>query len=233
MKLKYYLRGLGIGILVTAVIMGVSSGKHKESLTDQEIKERAAALGMVEPGGSLADLSTDESDDADESDDTPEPGGAIDSDEMEDTEEAVATATPSASPQASTSASPAATATSASPSTKSTASTSPSATPSDRTSPSATPSASPDSAAVSASPSKSPASPRTDVTDSNSFSLVIQSGDSSYSVAQKLENAGIVASASDFDSYLCSKGYDRRLRTGTYVIPMDAGPAEIAEILVP
>ena len=50
MKLKYYLRGLGIGILVTAVIMGVTQGSRKETLSDREIRERAAALGMVEPG---------------------------------------------------------------------------------------------------------------------------------------------------------------------------------------
>ena len=56
MKLKYYLRGLGIGILVTAVIMGVTQGSRKETLSDREIRERAAALGMVEPGNSLADL---------------------------------------------------------------------------------------------------------------------------------------------------------------------------------
>lgn len=45
MKLKYYLRGLGIGILVTALIMGATDGKE---LTDEEIKARAIQLGMVE-----------------------------------------------------------------------------------------------------------------------------------------------------------------------------------------
>ena len=46
MKLKYYLRGLGIGILVTAVIMSVTN-KPKE-MTDAQIKMRARELGMVE-----------------------------------------------------------------------------------------------------------------------------------------------------------------------------------------
>lgn len=46
MKLKYYLRGLGIGILVTAVIMGIASGKRK--MTDEEVRARARELGMVE-----------------------------------------------------------------------------------------------------------------------------------------------------------------------------------------
>ena len=47
MKLKYYLRGLGIGIAITALIMGISLG-GKESLSDAEIKEKALQLGMVE-----------------------------------------------------------------------------------------------------------------------------------------------------------------------------------------
>lgn len=44
MKLKYYLRGLGIGIIVTAVIMGISSGGKTEKLTDAQILARAKEL---------------------------------------------------------------------------------------------------------------------------------------------------------------------------------------------
>lgn len=47
MKLKYYLRGLGIGIVVTAFVFMITSGK-KEALSDAEIRERAAKLGMVD-----------------------------------------------------------------------------------------------------------------------------------------------------------------------------------------
>ena len=37
MKLKIYLRGLGIGIIVTALIMGISLG-GKEEMTDEEVE---------------------------------------------------------------------------------------------------------------------------------------------------------------------------------------------------
>lgn len=47
MKLRYYLRGLGIGIVVTALIMGIT-GKDSVALTDAEIKAKAYELGMVE-----------------------------------------------------------------------------------------------------------------------------------------------------------------------------------------
>ena len=47
MERKYYLRGLGIGIVMTAIIMGIAlSGNHK--MTDEEIIARAKELGMVE-----------------------------------------------------------------------------------------------------------------------------------------------------------------------------------------
>lgn len=47
MKLRYYLRGLGIGVIVTALLMGFVT-REKLPLTDAEIKARARALGMVE-----------------------------------------------------------------------------------------------------------------------------------------------------------------------------------------
>ena len=46
MKLRYYMRGLGIGIVVTAILMGVTINGKTEKLTDAEIIERAEALGM-------------------------------------------------------------------------------------------------------------------------------------------------------------------------------------------
>ena len=48
MKLKYYLRGLGIGVIVTTIIMAIALSRKSEALTDAQIKERAAELGMVE-----------------------------------------------------------------------------------------------------------------------------------------------------------------------------------------
>ena len=46
MKLKYYLRGLGIGILVTAAILTIVY-LTKGSMSDSQIMKRAAQLGMV------------------------------------------------------------------------------------------------------------------------------------------------------------------------------------------
>lgn len=171
MKLKYYLRGLGIGILVTAVIMGVTQGSRKETLSDREIRERAAALGMVEPGNSLADLEAAETPAATEI--------------PEATETPAATETPEAAE---------------------------------------TPAATPE---VTARPTQKPAEKE----EGSSYTFEIQAGDSSYQVAYRLQQAGLVADARDFDNYLCSKGYDRKLKTGSYEIPETATEEEISEIL--
>ena len=45
MKLKYYMRGLGIGIIVTTLIFSLSG--YRKPLSDTEIMDRALKLGMV------------------------------------------------------------------------------------------------------------------------------------------------------------------------------------------
>ena len=47
MKLKYYLRGLGIGIIITTIILMIAHSGYTKELTDEEIIARAERLGMV------------------------------------------------------------------------------------------------------------------------------------------------------------------------------------------
>lgn len=49
MKLKYYLRGLGIGIIVTTIILAISFSKRQVEISDEQVMVRALALGMVMP----------------------------------------------------------------------------------------------------------------------------------------------------------------------------------------
>ncbi len=49
MKLKYYLRGIGIGVLVATFIMTVSSMVHNNNLSDEFIIKEAQKLGMIMP----------------------------------------------------------------------------------------------------------------------------------------------------------------------------------------
>lgn len=45
MKLKYYMRGLGLGIILTTLIFAI--GVNQEKLSDKQIINKAKALGMV------------------------------------------------------------------------------------------------------------------------------------------------------------------------------------------
>ncbi|MCR4694236.1 MAG: hypothetical protein K5773_02795 [Pseudobutyrivibrio sp.] len=74
MKLKYYLRGAGIGIIIATLIFSISSfykdsySKATHSLSNEEIIERAEKLGMVmaEDGGGSDDSAEESSLKADE-----------------------------------------------------------------------------------------------------------------------------------------------------------------------
>jgi hypothetical protein len=72
LKLKYYLRGLGIGIIVTTLIFAISIQSRGGIMTDDRVVERAKELGMVIPttddDGTEAEESTET-----EADTTPQP----------------------------------------------------------------------------------------------------------------------------------------------------------------
>ena len=74
MKLKYYLRGMGIGIILTAIVMGFALGGRKTTISDAEVIERAKALGMIDGNGVL-DSGTDSSEVS--LDDSLTPGSAL------------------------------------------------------------------------------------------------------------------------------------------------------------
>ena len=54
MKLKYYLRGLGIGVLVTTIILTIAHHAQRK-MSDADIIERAKELGMVMEEDTLFD----------------------------------------------------------------------------------------------------------------------------------------------------------------------------------
>ncbi len=54
MDLRSYLRGLGAGLFIAAVLMGIATGRNNAQMSDAEVKERAKALGMVEENGTLS-----------------------------------------------------------------------------------------------------------------------------------------------------------------------------------
>ena len=212
MNLKYYLRGLGIGIIVTALIMGFGTSGRKETLSSEEIKERAKALGMTEERTVLSDTITGQQMNSEGEGDLEEPEAAATS---TPTSQPVATPTPSATEE------PIAT-----PSPDKTVEPTKEPTPSATIDPAAVPTAEP-----TAVPKGKPVEAEGAVQSSEKISIQVNSGDGSLTVCKKLEEAGLVASASEFDSYLYQNGYDKRLGTGTFEIPANADQEQIARIL--
>lgn len=65
MKLKYYLRGLGIGIIVTTIILAISFGGKEDDIDNipvEEVIAKATMLGMVMPEEETETFSTEQQD---------------------------------------------------------------------------------------------------------------------------------------------------------------------------
>ena len=72
MKLKYYLRGLGIGILITTIIFIIGIHVNQDQMfSDEEVIRRAKALGMVmdeTDGKTINELDKDKKQDSESKD---------------------------------------------------------------------------------------------------------------------------------------------------------------------
>lgn len=215
MKLRYYLRGLGIGIVITALLMGLTKGSAKETLSDDEIIARAEALGMVQSSVLSSDLNheeqgedgvtvsyntaLDEPDiaalpDSAGADQTGDAAGVVDTEATDKTADAADTvdsekvADATGDSEGSTKAS---------------------------------------DTDVADNSTKA-----TDTTGAATITVTINSGDGSDTVARHLAELGVITDAGDFDRYLCQNGYDKKLATGNHEINAGAGYQEIAEILI-
>lgn len=230
MERKYYLRGLGLGIVMTAIIMGIAlSGNHK--MTDEEIIARAKELGMVEDTylSEMDDSKQQEEQNIEET----EPEGVKEQPEPEP-ENPQVPQNSSENPE------------SAKPAEETDASESPlevaqpveeePAKVESDTLEAQEPEEAQERAETQTEPGMADTNEMTKQDDKPSASVKIErvtvaSGDGSYQVALKLKEAGVVMSAETFDDFLCEKGYDKKLRTGTFQIPTDASDEQIARIL--
>ena len=89
MKLKYYLRGLGVGIFVTALIMTIAHhiSENKRTMTDSEIISAAKKLGMVMEEETLFPETTEYEEETTVEDSTEEETSEEETSEEETTEE--------------------------------------------------------------------------------------------------------------------------------------------------
>ncbi len=212
MKLKYYLRGLGIGMAVTALILGISfsgrQGQEAQTLTDEQIRERASELGMVDsseltlaalqnsaqPQTTMEPEVTEESETMTEREATAEPETTIEPEataEPEMTTKPEVTAEPEMTTKPETTAEPEMT-----------------------TKPEAT---------------KEPE--LITAPEQSQTTITIKKGSDSGSVSRVLYEAGLVENAKAFDNYLCNNGYSRSINPGIYEIAPGTSEEEIAKII--
>lgn len=218
MKLKYFLRGLGIGIVFTAV-MGIAFARAEQKpVTEEEIIQKAAKLGMLTQE-QVSDLLMENSLKQLENNSTPEP-----SEEPTSKPTMMPTLTPLKTMEpdgrmTDPTAEPA-----VSPSPIITATPVPTLSPTHTPLPTATPLQTP---AVSSVPSQTPAAEP----DSQSVTITIKKGMWSEETSNHLKERGIIKDASDFDKYLVKNGWASEIQVGTYKIPKGASYGQIAEII--
>lgn len=217
MKLRYYLRGLGIGILVTALVLTIVPGE-KEVLSDAEIRERALQLGMVDSSSlTLADMQVTVAD-------TQETNEKTNSEKSEEVKSGEVKVEEVKSDDVK----------------------------SDevKTEEAKTEEVKSDEVKVGEAKPEEEKSEDVNVAETKSedanagnenlnsekvaketATITIKSGDSSYTVAKTLQEAGLIVDAGAFDTYLCDNGYSRSIGTGIYEIVFGTTEEEIAKII--
>lgn len=216
MKLKYYLRGLATGLVIATLILTIANRDNKP-LTDAQIRQRAAELGMID-GDSLK-LSALQS-----SAPQVEPSSTAESDSPADSGSAAESGTAaesSAAMESGSTAEPSGSAESSSAAVESSSVAEPSSTtePGGTTEP---------VGSVEPGSSETPSQPAS--TD-GAVTIVISGGATSYTVSKDLAAAGLVEDAKEYDAFLCDNGYAHTIRVGTYEILPGTSGEEIAKMI--
>lgn len=205
MKLKYYLRGLGIGIVVTALLMGYSNkNRAAEPKAEVATEETAGDLLADRNGEATTEevieqstvenvtVETDSAETSEEETSQQETASELESSTQEaetitETESVTETETESVQAEETT-----------------------------------------DKKEQTQSSTEADAG---NALPQTTIEINIVRGDDSGTVARKLQNAGMVESATEYDAYLMQHGYDKKIRVGKVEIPVDATWQEIAEYI--
>ena len=203
---------------VTALILGISfsgrQGQEAQTLTDEQIRERASELGMVDSSElTLAALQN-----------SAQPQTTM---EPEVTEEPKLTADPETTTEPEATAEPETT-TEPKATTEPETMTDPEATaePETMTEPETT--AEPK---MTTEPEATEELELTTAPEQSQTTITIKKGSDSGSVSRMLYEAGLVENAKAFDNYLCNNGYSRSINPGIYEIAPGTSEEEIAKII--
>ena len=207
MKIRFYLRGLGLGILVTSIFFLIC-GRSSQTMSDEMIKARAKELGMTE-SVVLAELATQEKEQVLETEEavkevteTEESAEESAEEKVEEPVEEPVTETVDESEEESVS--------------KET----------DEEDVSISEETTVEEVSVEESVTVESTSANTEP-----VSVMVNRGEGSDTVSKRLQEAGLVAEAYEYDRYLMANGYDKRIGAGEHIIPAGATWEDIAKIL--
>lgn len=221
MRLKYYLRGAGVGVLVTTLIFitVLAFNNASKPTTDDQIIADAMALGMVFPDqveAKAEDSGVIPVETVEKADEQTEPDKSYDVAENTDvpTDDAQQLAQTLEEIKNLTDAA-------------------------------ATEQANLDAQKAADSSEKKTEDVKTDTTaetkkeeeavvtsTAEKIAFSVGGGDSSYDVAKNLVKQGLVQDALAYDRYLEQNGYDRKLKTGTFYLDTNMSEEDIAQVLI-
>ena len=231
MKLRMYLRGLGLGMIVTALVLSFGVKSENKTMTDAEVRARVKELGMVEESEKLKDAVskeavngeeaaaevTDSANEDEPAEEVTEPN-EVKADGTDKSEEPVEVKKPEAAkddagkPEEGIEE------------------------PVKESSPDEKVEDDKDAAEIDNKKEEIKEAARDekkseDDKSKKPYSLKIERGYSSDRVAGILEDAGVIDNAAAFDRYLCSNGYDKRISVGSYQIPAGADYSTVAKLI--
>lgn len=256
MKLRYYMRGLGIGIFVTAILMALTIHGKTERLTDEQIIERAEALGMEMKYSSdvLADTVSENAAEDTKSAEPPDQvkeetslANRLQAEEMEENPLLAGAGVDSSADEQDNNAADTAQQDIYHEDPDAAERTEAKTDTTDRKEQTQDGSAQENAAGEKNTATNSSADAKaagqdegvageTSAADTQTVTgaakqITVSSGDGSDTVARKLYEAGLISDAAAYDRYLCQNGYDKKICTGVKTIPAGATEAEIAQIL--
>ena len=231
MKLRMYLRGLGLGMIVTALVLSFGVKSENKTMTDAEVRARAKELGMVEESEKLKDAVskeavngeeaaaevTDRANEDEHAEEVTEPNevkadGTDKSEEPAEVKKPEAAKDDAGKPEAVTEE------------------------PVKESSPEEKVEDDKDAAEIDNKKEEIKEATRDekkseDDKSKKPYNLTVERGYSSDRVAGILEDAGVIDNAAAFDRYLCSNGYDKRISVGSYQIPAGADYSTVAKLI--
>ena len=198
MKFKYFLRGLGTGIIFATLVCFVAfKTSGSKEISDKEVIERARKLGMVEEKSSVKDLFVSDKKDKDSAKEkkTEDSSSEKKKNDKKTTEEEKTTQTKTTE--------------------VTTEQTTTEQTTEEKTTEQKT------EASTEATTEKQEESAK-------EVTITIKGGMSSYPVCQMLQEIGVIKDAMDFDNYLIKNGYASRISVGTHTLKIGMSYEEIA-----